>query len=47
MPENNTATASPETTTTEQWDRRPVITLIAVIAAWYVGTIGVVLSQIH
>jgi hypothetical protein len=45
MPEQ-TAIAT-ETTTDHHWDRRPAITLLAVIVAWYVGTIGVVLTQVH
>jgi hypothetical protein len=45
MPDNTTA-ISPQTTTDQPWDRRPVITLVAVIVTWYVGTIGVVLSQV-
>jgi hypothetical protein len=45
MPEQ-TAIAT-ETTTDQHWDRRPAITLLAVIVAWYVGTIGVVLTQVH
>jgi hypothetical protein len=45
MPEHTTA-LSTDTTTDQPWDRRPVITLVAVIVAWYVGTIGVVLSQV-
>ena len=45
MPEYDTAITSPDTTT-EQWDRRPVLTLLGVIVAWYVGTIGVVLTQV-
>jgi hypothetical protein len=45
MPEHNTAAASPETTT-DQWDRRPAITLLTVIAACYAETIGVVLAQV-
>jgi hypothetical protein len=34
-----------ETTTDQSWDRRPALTLLGVIVAWYAGTIGVVLSQ--
>jgi hypothetical protein len=45
MPEQTTAISTTDTTD-ERWDRRPVITLLGVIAAWYVGTIGVVLSQV-
>jgi hypothetical protein len=46
MPEHNTASTATETTTADQWDRRPAITLLGVIVAWYVGTIGVVLSLV-
>lgn len=45
MPKHDTAITTLETTT-EPWDRRPVLTLLGVIAAWYVGTIGVVLTQV-
>ena len=45
MPDTNTTTASIDTTTDQSWDRRPALTLLGVILAWYVGTIGVVLSQ--
>src|SRR3954463_11770517 len=44
MPEQTTAITS-QTTTDQHWDRRPALTLLAVILAWYVGTIGVVLTQ--
>lgn len=44
MPEQTTAISS-ETTTDQHWDRRPALTLLAVIVAWYAGTIGVVLAQ--
>jgi len=44
MPEHTTA-ISTDATTDQPWDRRPVITLVAVIVAWYVGTVGVVLTQ--
>jgi hypothetical protein len=43
MPEQTTALS---TTTDETWDRRPVLTLLGVIVAWYVGTIAVVLTQV-
>jgi hypothetical protein len=46
MPEQNAAISSETTTTDEHWDRRPVITLVAVILAWYLGTIVVVLTQV-
>jgi hypothetical protein len=46
MPEQTTAISTTHTTTDQPWDRRPVITLLAVIVAWYVGTLGVVLSQV-
>jgi hypothetical protein len=45
MPDQTTA-ISTDTTTDQPWDRRPAITLLTVIVAWYVGTIGVVLSQV-
>ena len=45
MPENTTTAASTEITTDQPWDRRPALTLLGVIVAWYVGTVGVVLSQ--
>ena len=45
MPEQ-TPEVSTETATDDHWDRRPAITLLAVIVAWYVGTIGVVLTQV-
>jgi hypothetical protein len=44
MPEQTTVLIS-QTTTDQPWDRRPALTLLAVIVAWYVGTIGVVLTQ--
>jgi hypothetical protein len=44
MPQDTT-TASPETTMDRHWDRRPALTLLGVIVAWYVGTVGVVLTQ--
>ena len=46
MPEHDSTASAPETTTDQQWDARPAITLLAVIVACYVGTIGVVLAQV-
>jgi hypothetical protein len=44
MPEQTTA-MSADTTADRHGDSRPAVTLLAVIAAWYVVTFGVVLSQ--
>ena len=46
MPEHRTSDRSPETTTDQHWDHRPALTLLAVIMTWYVGVIGVVLTQV-
>jgi hypothetical protein len=48
MPDTTTTTKTlpaPETTSDQAWDRRPALTLLGVIVAWYIGTVGVVLSQ--
>jgi hypothetical protein len=45
MGELDSTTRSHETTTDEDWDRRPAITLLSVIVTWYIGTIGIVLTQ--
>jgi len=45
MPDQTTA-ISTDTTTDQPWDRRPVLTLLGVIVAWYLGTVGVVLTQV-
>jgi hypothetical protein len=47
MPDTTSTTtiSATDTTTDQRWDRRPALTLLAVIVAWYAGTVGVVLSQ--
>jgi hypothetical protein len=45
MREHDSTTPSSETTTEQDWDRRPAITLLSVIVTWYIGTIGVILTQ--
>jgi hypothetical protein len=46
MPDHDSTPSAPETTADPQWDARPAITLLAVIVACYVGTIGVILVQV-
>ena len=45
MPEQTTASTTTDTATDQDWDRRPALTLVAVILLWYAGTIGIVLTQ--
>jgi hypothetical protein len=45
MRERDSTTPSPETTTDQDGDRRPAMTVHSVIVTWYIGTIGIVLTQ--
>ena len=46
MPEQTTATTTTEMTPDQPWNRAPVITLLAVIVVWYIGTMAFVLTQV-
>ena len=45
MPAQTTPAVKTETTPDQPWDRRPALTLLAVIVLWYIGAIVVTLTQ--
>ena len=47
MPEQTTANSTTEITPDQPWNRTSVITLLAVVVLWYIGTIAVVLTQVQ
>jgi len=45
MPAQTTPAVTTEPTPDQPWDRRPALTLLAVIVLWYIGAIVVTLTQ--